>query len=252
MPRIPRLYTDADLIDGQDIELTKSQAHYLRNVLRRDRCDMIHLFNGRDGEWSGVILDFYKNGGKVSISRKMRSQTPTNDLWVLCAPIKKIRFDFCLEKTVELGASDFMPIYTEFTDIKRANIDRLTANAIEAAQQCDALNVITVHEPKTLDQSLDQFPKDRVLYVCAERGTAPAFIDALKNQTEEKAAILIGPEGGFSDDELAQLKNHDRVQFVHLGPLTLRTETALTASLSLYQAVQGSWVDYKRKDEAKS
>lgn len=246
MTRIIRLYTDADLSATQTIDLTKAQAHYLRNVLRRNIGDLLHFFNGRDGQWVGSLTALSKNNGQVNIESQIKPFEELTDLWVLCAPIKKDRFDFCLEKSVELGASDFIPVYTDFTDIKRAKIERLTTNAIEAAQQCGATALLTVHEASPLETCLNEWPSDRVLYVCAERGKAPAFVDALKEQSIDKAGILIGPEGGFSDHEMTLLKNHPQVCFIHLGNLTLRTETALAAAITLYQAHRGSWINYKR------
>lgn len=248
MTRIIRLYTDHDLNPDQTIPLSQQQAHYLRNVLRRDQGDQVSFFNGRDGSWIGEITSLSKKDGTAIVTKCIAPQKPQADLWVVCPPIKKDRYDFCLEKSVELGASDFMPVYTDFTDIKRANIDRLSLHAIDAAQQCEATTVLTVHPPRDLGQFLDSFPKDRILYFCAERGKAPAFADILKTQPQEKTAILVGPEGGFSETELEMLNAHPQAKGVHLGDLILRTETALTAALTLYQALQGQWVDCDRSN----
>ncbi len=242
MTRMIRLYTDMPLAEETTVSLTKAQAHYLRNVLRQDVGKKLYFFNGQDGEWQSEITALSKNHGTAVLQERIKKQEILSDLWIACAPVKKDRFDFCLEKTVELGASDFIPVYTEFTDIKRVNIDRLSSNAIEAAQQCGATALVNVHDAHPLPRLIADWPQNRPLYICAERGTAPAFIDTLQKQRDKGAGILIGPEGGFSDPELALLSDHPMCQFVHLGPLTLRTETALAAAISLYQSVKGNWV----------
>ncbi len=246
MSRIIRLFCDADLDKNSVIALEKHHVHYLRNVLRRDIGDAVALFNGRDGEWLGHIETLSKNQGMVALQQQTKGQEIPTDLMILCAPIKKDRFDFCLEKTVELGAAAFAPVLTQFTDVKRTNLERLQRNAIEAAQQCGAAYLIDIHPPQDLKKLLDQWAEDRPLYVAAERHKAPIFNDVLATQKSDKAAILMGPEGGFSDEEFTMLAQHPCVKFFHLGGLTLRTETALTSAVTLYQSLKGAWNKYQR------
>ncbi|HSF91108.1 MAG TPA: 16S rRNA (uracil(1498)-N(3))-methyltransferase, partial [Paracoccaceae bacterium] len=164
------------------------------------------------------------------------------DLWLLFAPIKKARTDFIVEKAAEMGATSIFPVLTRFTNAERLRIDRLQAHAVEAAEQCGGTYVPTVAEPQKLADVLDNWPDDRNLMFCDEGRTARPAIDVLRQKTGGKWAILIGPEGGFSEDEAERLRSMPQVVPVTLGPRILRADTAAVAALAVWQSSLGDWV----------
>lgn len=237
-----RLFTEHALAAGQPVELTANQAHYLRNLMRAGPGDAVLLFNGRDGEWSAEIAALAKKSGSLTPLRQERPQTPEPGPWLLFAPLKRGPLDFLVQKAVELGASALHPVLTAHTDSARINRDRLAANAVEAAEQCERLTVPPVRPAEKLIAVLENWPQDRHLLVCAERGAAPAIDDVLRSAAGRGGwAILIGPEGGFAQSELDLLGNLPFATPVCLGPHVLRAETAALAALSCWQAVLGDW-----------
>lgn len=238
---IPRLYTDQPLHAGGDIPLNEAQAHYLRAVLRALPGQGLCLFNGRDGEWQAVLTELGKRGGRVLAELCLRAQTTTPDLWLLFAPLKKDALDVLVEKAAELGAARLLPVLTAYTDVTRVNLDRLQAQLIEAAEQCERLDVPSLATPQRLETLLADWPDGRQLYVCAEAGQAQPFADVLAQAPDGPAAILIGPEGGWSVGELELFARHRTCEPVALGPRILRAETAAIAALALWQSHKGDW-----------
>jgi 16S rRNA (uracil1498-N3)-methyltransferase len=240
-----RLYIDAALAPDARVALDADRAHYLRNVLRLEPGAAVALFNGSDGEWAGRIDTLGKRGATVALERQTRAQMPEPDLWLCFAPIKKARIDFIAEKATELGVSALQPVFTQHTAMTRVNVERLRANAIEAAEQTERLSVPQVHEPVTLDALLKDWPAPRRLLLADEAGggapIAPALAGLDESAKRSPWAVLIGPEGGFDRAELDQLRKLPFVISVGLGPRILRADTAALAALACWQALVGDW-----------
>jgi 16S rRNA (uracil1498-N3)-methyltransferase len=233
----------APLGPGLAVPLDADQAHYLRAVLRLGPDDFLSLFNGRDGEWRGRIVELGKNRGLVAPEAQTRPQAPERDLWLAFAPVKRARIDYIAEKATELGATRLLPVMTRRTNVGRVNIERLQANAREAAEQTERLSVPAVAAAQPLDRLLDEFPAGRRLMLCDETGRAPPIGAALADPALAAAdwAILIGPEGGFAPEELDRLRALPFVTAVGLGPRVLRADTAALAALAAFQALAGDW-----------
>ena len=233
-----RLYVDHPLGPGQTVPLTRDQAHYLFGVMRLVKGDSALLFNGRDGEWHTHVAEAEKRGGALSCTEQTAPLRMPPDLWLLFAPIKKARTDFIVEKAAELGAARILPVQTDFTNSERIRRDRLQAHATEAAEQCGGTFVPEVADIQRLDKLLDTWPADRSLWFCDEMlaGEAPDLPDM-----PAPAAILIGPEGGFSNSERRLLRSKPFVTGLPLGPRILRADTAAVAALALVQASLGDW-----------
>jgi 16S rRNA (uracil1498-N3)-methyltransferase len=234
-----RLFVDAPLGAGQSVSLSRDQANYLFNVMRKVVGDKIALFNGRDGEWTSEVADAGKRRGILTCVAQARPQMDPPDLWLLFAPIKKARTDFIVEKAVEMGAARILPVQTDFTNSERIRQDRLQAHAVEAAEQCGGTYVPPVDDLRKLSKVLADWPADRQLLFCVETTAGQAH--GLAGAAPGKWAILIGPEGGFSEAELARLRAMDGVTTVTLGPRILRADTAAVAALTLWQAALGDW-----------
>jgi len=242
---VTRLFVAADLAAGAEAPLSEAQAHYLRHVMRRDNGAPLLLFNGRDGEWRGTLALSGKKAASAAVGERARDQAAEPDLWLCFAPIKRARIDYVAEKATELGVAVLQPVLTQHTAVERVNVERLRANAIEAAEQTERLSVPEVREPVELMKLLADWPAERRLLMCDETGGGPPIADALGKLDEaaRKApwAIVIGPEGGFSAGELAALRRMKDVTAVGLGPRILRADTAALAALACWQALVGDW-----------
>lgn len=242
-----RLYVAADLAAGLTLGLEPAQAHYLRNVLRLATGDGVALFNGRHGEWQGRIDGIGKGWCSVRLEVQSRPQEADPDLWLVFAPVKRARIDFLVEKATELGAGALLPVFTRFTQVERVNLDRLRANAIEAAEQSERVTVPTLAEPQSLDALLARWPDNRRLLLCDESGAAPPIAAALLEAGAGPWAVLVGPEGGFAETELDALRKLPFVSPVGLGPRVLRADTAALAALAVVQAMAGDWRTPRRR-----
>ncbi len=241
-----RLYVAGDLASGNSVALNAERAHYLGNVLRLKPGYHIALFNGRDGEFAARIDGLGKGKAIVTVGERLRPQPapprPAADLWLLFAPIKRTHIDFLAEKATELGVTLLWPVITRHTVVDRVNVERLGANAIEAAQQCGALSVPDMHEAVPLHRAFVDWPKNRRLYLCAEKGKAvPLGEAAARHPADAPASILTGPEGGFHDAELDALKLLPFVTPVALGPLVMRADTAAVAAVAVFHSAAGNW-----------
>lgn len=238
-----RLYVDHPLGAGQSVPLSREQAHYLFVVMRLGVGDAILLFNGKAGEWHADVAEAEKRGGALICAEQTAPQRNPPDLWLLFAPIKKARTDFIVEKAAELGASRIQPVQTEFTNAERIRRDRLQAHAVEAAEQCGGTFVPPVAEILKLSTLLEDWPDDRRLIFCDESLAGPSRLGDRSGGEPKadppKAAILIGPEGGFSEAERTRLTA--MADPVSLGPRILRADTAAVAALTLWQAMEGDW-----------
>lgn len=236
-----RLHVEEPLAEGAAVGLDAERSHYLRTVLRLERGAHVALFNGRDGEWLARIDAVGKGWCSLAVLRRTRPQEPPPDLWLLFAPIKRARIDTVAEKASELGCSVIWPVLTRRTDVARVNLDRLRANAVEAAEQCERLGVPELREPERLERVLASWPEGRTLLLCAESGRATPIAEAARRLRGSPAAFLVGPEGGFAQDELDALRALSFVVPVGLGPRVLRADTAAIAALACWQALAGDW-----------
>lgn len=252
---IPRLYIDASLTPGAAAPLTADQAHYLRNVLRREFGAPLLLFNGRDGEFAAEIVDIGKKGGAAAVKAQTREQETEPDLTLFFAPVKRSPLEMIVQKATEIGVARLVPVITERTTASRLNLARLRAIVLEAAEQCGRLTIPSVGEPVKLSGLLDTWPPaDRLLF-CDEagddgmqewggpEGRAKPILDVLKTADSNSVAwgVLTGPEGGFTSGERDALRACDFVTPATLGPRILRADTAALAALVLWQAALGDW-----------
>ena len=239
-----RLYVDQNLAAGQGVAVSAPQAHYLGHVMRLKPGAEVALFNGRDGEWSARLATIGRGAATLAPERQTQPQSAGPDLWLLFAPIKRAPVDFVAAKATELGVSALRPVITRNTVVSRVNLERLRANAIEAAEQTGRLDIPEVFAPVALDARLADWPAGRRILMCDESGTAPPIAAALAAFAGAKPgpwAVLIGPEGGFSAAELDALAKTPFVTRVGLGPRLLRADTAALAALSCWQATIGDW-----------
>lgn len=239
--RAQRLYMKAGLSAGAEIAADRNQANYLLNVLRLKEGDAILLFNGRDGEWRAQIVRAAKRSCTLLCHEMTRPQTPLPDLHYLFAPLKHARLDYMVQKAVEMGAGRLSPVITAFTQVNRVNLKRMEANVIEAAEQCGIIALPPVDAPRKLAEILSDWSAERRLIVCDEAAPTASPAAALSALPRGPAALLIGPEGGFSDAERQELLAHPAVMALSLGPRILRADTAAVAALALVQSFIGDW-----------
>jgi len=240
--RQPRLFVDAALAAGETVALERSQSNYLGNVLRLSEGDTILVFNGRDGEWQAAIGG-RKRPDSLEIVTQTRRQDRLPDLAYIFAPLKHARLDYMVQKAVEMGASSLQPVLTRFTQVARVNGERMRANVIEAAEQCGILSLATVSEPMALDRYLSQREGARLLVFCDEAADTSNPIEGLHSglTASDGIDVLIGPEGGFAEEERAVLLRQPQTLRLSLGPRILRADTAAVAALALVQAALGDW-----------
>jgi len=243
--RTPRLFVDAALAESARVPLDGAQANYLGNVLRLTAGAPILAFNGRDGEWRASLESAGKRKLFLAVGERTRAQTQTRDLHYLFAPLKHARLDYMVQKAVEMGAARLGPVMTRHTQAGRINLDRMRANAIEAAEQCGILTLPEIAEPVPFERMLATRDQARLMVFCDEAAEVrdPVAALAAKRQAEAPTPVdvLVGPEGGFADDERAALLALPNVVRLALGPRILRADTAAVAALALVGAVLGDW-----------
>jgi len=238
-----RLFVEHLLTEGEALNLDDGQSHYLTHVMRLKVGDAVAVFNGRDGEWVSKISDVSKRVCTLRLERQVLPQNRVPDLSLCFAPVKRARLDFLVQKATELGVSEIQPVMTRRTVVSRVKLDRLRANVIEAAEQSGRLSVPDIFAPKTLEALLADWSQDRVLYYCDEESASESesAVNVLSARKSPKAAILIGPEGGFDPAERRVLRGCVFVIPLNLGPRIMRADTAAIAALSLWQATNGDW-----------
>ncbi|HEX8258496.1 MAG TPA: 16S rRNA (uracil(1498)-N(3))-methyltransferase [Allosphingosinicella sp.] len=232
---LPRLYVDQPLSEGAALSLDGAPANYLGNVLRLAAGAQVKLFDDRTGEWLAEISEAGKRRVALTILSRLREREAVPDLWLLLAPVKRGRIDWLVEKATELGAARLVPVLTRRTIVDRLNLDRLRAHMIEAAEQCERTALPELAEPQKLPALLAAWPEDRALIFADEQGGEPLGPGA------GPAAILIGPEGGFTDEERAAIRALPQALPTSLGPRILRADTAALAAISLWMAMSGDW-----------
>jgi 16S rRNA (uracil1498-N3)-methyltransferase len=241
--RTPRVYLDSPLAAGLAVSFDRGQANYLQNVLRLGHGDELLLFNGRDGEWQARLAVAGKRALTAVVGARMREQPRPSDLHFLFAPLKHARLDYLVQKAVEMGASRLQPMITRHTQVARVNVDRMRANVIEAAQQCGILSLPEVADPAAFKDVIGQVDAGRLLVFCDEDADVKDPVAALAAAARAglPLAVLIGPEGGFAEEERKALLERPNVVRIALGPRILRADTAAVAALALVQAALGDW-----------
>ncbi|UQD72147.1 16S rRNA (uracil(1498)-N(3))-methyltransferase [Bradyrhizobium japonicum] len=240
--RAPRLFVDVPLAQDARVPLDRDQRNYLGNVLRLAAGAEVLAFNGRDGEWQAAIEGRKRPDGLV-VLQQTRPQDRLAELAYVFAPLKHARLDYMVQKAIEMGAATLQPVLTRFTQASRVNTERMRANVVEAAEQCGILSIATVAEPVPLDRYLSQRPADRLLIFCDEAAEVQNPIRSLEKARAAGQGIdvLIGPEGGFAEEERALLLRQPKILRLALGPRIMRADTAAVAALALVQAVLGDW-----------
>jgi 16S rRNA (uracil1498-N3)-methyltransferase len=239
----PRLFVDTPLREGETVALERDQSNYLGNVLRLAAGDRVLIFNGRDGEWQAVIGGRKRPDG-LTVQGRTRPQDRLPDIAYVFAPLKHARLDYMVQKAVEMGACCLQPVMTRFTQASRVNGERMRANVIEAAEQCGILSLAEVKDPMPLQRFLGQRPAERLLVFCDEAAEVASPLQALKSaEPSQGIDVLIGPEGGFAEEERALLLRQPRLTRLALGPRILRADTAAVAALALVQTALGDWAD---------
>ncbi|MEP2890628.1 16S rRNA (uracil(1498)-N(3))-methyltransferase [Tateyamaria sp.] len=239
-----RLYVEHPLGAGQSVVLSRDQAHYLFGVMRLSVGAFVLLFNGTDGEWRAEVVEARKRGGVLACVAQTKGVQMPPDLWLMFAPIKKARTDFIVEKATEMGARRIVPVQTAFTNAGRVQQARLQAHAVEAAEQCGGTFVPEVTEMVRLDRALADLNGRQVMF-CDEglaEDTSGAEDTSALPDVRGPWAILIGPEGGFSQAERAKLHGMENTHAIRLGPRILRADTAAVAALTVWQQRLGDWV----------
>lgn len=241
--KAPRLFVEKPLAAGTVLPLERAQANYLINVLRRGEDDPVLVFNGRDGEWHASLVATGRKDGELRLVTQTRPQHPAADLHYLFAPLKSARLDYLAQKAVEMGAGTIRPVLTRFTQGDRINMDRLRANTIEAAEQCGILAIPELAPPLRLAEALTTLDPDRLLVFCDEDAPISDPVRALSEAADAARppplAVLVGPEGGFSEEERVAIRARPNTVALSLGPRILRADTAAVAVLALVQAVLG-------------
>jgi 16S rRNA (uracil1498-N3)-methyltransferase len=231
---LPRLFVDQPLAQSARVTV---EGTYLGAVLRLGPGDRVKLFDDRTGEWVADIVEAGKKRCTLAVTEHLRPREPVPDLWLLFAPIKRGRIDWLVEKATELGIARLVPAITQRTVVDRLNLDRLRAHAIEAAEQCERTALPELAEPAKLPTLLKHWPAGRTLYFADEAGGGASLADARPGP----AAILVGPEGGFTDEERAAIAAVPDARPISLGPRILRADTAAIASISVWMAAAGDW-----------
>lgn len=240
-----RLFVQAPLAAGGQVELDRAQANYLLNVLRLREGAEVLTFNGRDGEWRARVEPAGRKSAILRTMEQTRPQEAPCDLDYLFAPLKHARLDYMVQKAVEMGAGALCPVMTRRTQASRVKLERMQANAIEAAEQCGILTIPEIRDSAPLERVLETWPADRLLIFCDEDAAMADPVAALRAACPAgdppPLAVLIGPEGGFDETERRRLMAMEQTVAVSLGPRILRADTAAVAALAVVQAAIGDW-----------
>ncbi len=236
-----RLFIDTPLSEGACFSCPREQHNYLCNVLRLKSGDEILVFNGREGEWRARITNVSKRTCQLTFEECVRKQEDGPQISYLFAPLKRARLDYMVQKAVELGVARLSPVLTQHTMVKRVNLQRMTSNAIEAAEQCAILRIPKIDEPVSLQRAIESWPKQRPLILADEAAEISNPVEKLKTLQPGPVGVLIGPEGGFSQSERETLLSKPFITRLSLGPRIMRADTAAVAVLALVNACLGDW-----------
>jgi len=234
--KLIRLYVpDHGFFPSKECFLLEGQIHYLRNVMRKNVGDSLRVFNGQDGEWLATLVQLNKNKASVKLDRKLLEQKTSSDIWVMASPVKKEAFDLMIEKSCELGAAKFIPVTCDRTVVYKINRERLHAIAVEAAEQSERLDIMAVEPLAPLKDRLNADSRKRELIFCLERAGVVPLAEIARKFAGQPLTLLVGPEGGFSSQEVDFINGCENVHPVSLGSRILRAETAVIAALSCLQ-----------------
>tara|TARA_R110002126_G_scaffold20433_4_gene75545 strand:+ start:4433 stop:5185 length:753 start_codon:yes stop_codon:yes gene_type:complete len=245
--RLQRLFIEHKMQHEAKIELPREQANYLLNVLRLKDGDELLVFNGQDGEWLAGLQPEGRKKAFLVLKEQSRPQTSIPELMVMFAPLKVGRLDYLVQKLVEMGAGSIQPVFTDHTQLHKVNEKRLSANILEAAEQCGVLSIPEIIAPTKLSNILEVWDKNRQIIFCDEgQQTNNPLVELqelkLKKSASTRLALLIGPEGGFSKSEREWLHSLEFVTSIPLGPRILRADTAAVAAMAVVQTVLGDWI----------
>jgi len=236
-----RIYIKEELAISKEVLLEEGQTHYLKNVVKYTVGEKITCFDNKNGEFMCQILELSKRTGKIQVLEKIKDYTLCPDIWLLFAPLKKDKTDFVIEKATELGCRQIIPTITQYTNTTNIKTERYIAQSIEAAEQCRRTDIPIMSEPQILTDLLKNWDSERILFFMDETLQSKNFLEQLKANPNKRAAVLIGPEGGFSPDELNLLRTLEFAKGATLGPRILRAETAVAAAISCWQMINGDW-----------
>ena len=233
-----RIFIDQTISKNLILYIKKKQHHFLKNVLRLKINDEINIFNGISGEWQTKINSINRDSTVITVIKKIYDFKKSSDIWLICAPIKQNRMSIAIQKATELGVAKIIPCLTEYTNVRKINIKNLKTNSIEAAEQCERLDIPDIEAITDIKNLLSNWPNDRKLIFCDEKVQNKKLIIetllSLKNNNN-KFGILIGPEGGFSDAETSMIAKNKNVISISLGERVLRSDTAITVTLYCLQ-----------------
>lgn len=242
-PPQTRLYISQPFAQDEEILLDEKQCHYLANVMRYGTGDLVSVFNGQDGEWNAEIVSVTKKKIMLTLIASSKPQKASPDLWLVAAPLRSGKTEFVVEKATELGISRFTPISTQFTVANSVNQSRLEATAIEAAEQCERMDIPVIEPLMPLDKLLGKWDKSRTIVYGDESGAGKEAKTLLPDLPHGKYAVMVGPEGGFAKSELEILRGLDYTAGLSMGPRILRADTAAIAAVTLLQSWLGDWSD---------
>lgn len=236
-----RLYIKEELNLNKNVSVDENQAHYLRNVVKYSVGDELYCFDNKNGEFLCVVKELSKKNAVLEVKEKIQDFSVSPDIWLLFAPLKKDNTDFVIQKATELGCRKIIPVITKHTITNNVKIERYIAQSIEASEQCRRTDLPEISLQQDLKSVLNSWDSTRILFFMDETLESNNFLNVLRENPIGKAAILVGPEGGFSDDEIKLLKSLSFCKGATLGPRILRAETAVLASLSCWQLISGDW-----------
>lgn len=236
-----RIYVNEKLELNKTITLDEDQTHYLKNVVKYTTNDTLLCFDNQTGEYICQITDLAKKKTTIQVTEKVKNLYLCPDIWLLFAPLKKDKTDFVIEKATELGCRKIIPTITKYTITSNVKTSRYIAQSIEAAEQCRRTDIPEITEAMNIKELLQNWDVQRTLFFMDETLESKNFLQTLKENPTEKSAILVGPEGGFSEDELTLLRSLPFCKGATLGPRILRAETAATSALSCWQLISGDW-----------
>ncbi len=242
--KLSRLFVDVPLFAGENIALDMAQSNYLVNVLRKKIADEVILFNGVDGAWRCAIGELNRKKVILNCVEQIAAQVQSFDLWYGFAPLKTGRLDYMVQKATEMGVRSMQPIVTEYTQNRRFKTERMKANIIEAAEQCEILSVPEIQPEMSLKELLNNWKQhhtNRILVFADEAAAASSPQEALKTLKSKAIGLLVGPEGGFSPIERQEILRQDFCMPISLGPRILRADTAAVAAIALIQSTIGDW-----------